>query len=876
MCRADWPAELLDATLGTSAQACDALWGPTAFRVTGSLRSCTRSDRLPGTGRAPLSNAERKAAALTYQAKRLRAGTKAVAARNMARRAERLLAGLEEERRVAGLEEERRADKVAELRFPDGRPRWTAGVRPAHRDDSLRPDATPNPNASPPGPVPPAELDAAMQESFRGGEFLRLHRALILDASEVILQTGQGHAGDPEESTGADPCWNGSGDTPRTPSPACRSSAARRRGAGASGVIRNAPFAPLRALALPCDAAGRYLCRRRSRGRRNGGTGMSEQAEAEARLDELGRGLKEIREAQQRRENDLKALHDGFGTVAGGLVDLRGRTDELATQVQSVGSATEKVREDLTRTQSELGRLQADVKDFRSQYERDQAVLTAQFQLDRITEEWRERFGSRDKVRSLARGLVRRLTPQLVESGVLGTDNLRFFVEQHLVHDPDFWLAHATLAVAARLHGEEERQLGAMGQAQALDPGKANLFFSLAAARMGDHQRAGNWMDGYLQHAVDPDRLGRDFLVVLDAVASRELGDLAHSYARQVMVRWATEAAAGGTAARASVRRWEPHLRRLLASPGDRFAALAEAYDGDWAELLGLWRMATVTTCTLDHLHKEFPPADRTAPAAGRVRYAATAIDRLIGHLEPDEAALHTKKEALLRFIEHRGDEREAQEEHALREEADAEVMDFATLLDNAVFKPSQIALGDDARRLALMQVLPNLLTAAEELVMTSLRRRPPEIRITIEGWHASVPTDPATRVDETALVEDLDAELRARTEAEADAVDRNLPRRVGGTAGGLFALLLAPFLLGGFLLFLVLLLGAAAAAWGMLDVTRVPAERGRIRAAGAMRRQHAQRRLQDVLSRRIEFFVEWNEHAARLTELRAWDPMGK
>ncbi|CAM5294297.1 ABC transporter ATP-binding protein OS=Streptomyces glaucescens OX=1907 GN=SGLAU_08185 PE=4 SV=1 [Streptomyces glaucescens] len=59
------------------------------------------------------SNAERKAAALTYQANRLRAGTKAVAAQNMARRAERLL---------AGLEEERRADKVARLRFPNRPP----------------------------------------------------------------------------------------------------------------------------------------------------------------------------------------------------------------------------------------------------------------------------------------------------------------------------------------------------------------------------------------------------------------------------------------------------------------------------------------------------------------------------------------------------------------------------------------------------------------------------------------------------------------------------------------------------------------------------------------------------------------------------------
>src|SRR6059058_4522344 len=60
------------------------------------------------------SNAEKKAAALMQQADRMRAkATKAVAAQNMARRAERLLAGLEEERRV---------DRVARIRFPDPAP----------------------------------------------------------------------------------------------------------------------------------------------------------------------------------------------------------------------------------------------------------------------------------------------------------------------------------------------------------------------------------------------------------------------------------------------------------------------------------------------------------------------------------------------------------------------------------------------------------------------------------------------------------------------------------------------------------------------------------------------------------------------------------
>lgn len=60
------------------------------------------------------ANAEKKASALLAQADRMRAkATKAVAAQNMARRAERLL---------SGLEEARAADKVAKLRFPEPAP----------------------------------------------------------------------------------------------------------------------------------------------------------------------------------------------------------------------------------------------------------------------------------------------------------------------------------------------------------------------------------------------------------------------------------------------------------------------------------------------------------------------------------------------------------------------------------------------------------------------------------------------------------------------------------------------------------------------------------------------------------------------------------
>ncbi|AXI80032.1 ABC-F family ATP-binding cassette domain-containing protein [Peterkaempfera bronchialis] len=60
------------------------------------------------------ANAEKKAAALNSQADKMRAkATKTVAAQNMARRAEKLL---------SGLEQVRRSDRVAKLRFPDPAP----------------------------------------------------------------------------------------------------------------------------------------------------------------------------------------------------------------------------------------------------------------------------------------------------------------------------------------------------------------------------------------------------------------------------------------------------------------------------------------------------------------------------------------------------------------------------------------------------------------------------------------------------------------------------------------------------------------------------------------------------------------------------------
>ncbi|MFF4165572.1 hypothetical protein [Streptomyces sp. NPDC001741] len=352
-----------------------------------------------------------------------------------------------------------------------------------------------------------------------------------------------------------------------------------------------------------------------------------------------------------------------------------------------------------------------------------------------------------------------------------------------------------------------------------------------------------------------------------------ELGEQAHGHVRRAMERWGADAASVHEAAGAGGGRWRPQLQGLLTLPGDTYAPFDRAC-AQWSDLRRGLQLAGVTKATLAHLRKEFPPRVATPPGAERhFPYTEAAVDRLIDHMEPDEAAMHATIERWNHFIAHEGDEKAARREYDRLLQEDTEVMDFATLLDHALFRPRLIALGDEARRLVLMTVLDDLRATAEEMAQESRRLRPRSVTVTIEGWSAELPADLTVPVDGQDLAEQLTADLRTRAETEASGVGRNQPRRIGGSAGGAATLVLAPFLLDGALLWLGLVAGVVAVVWGLLDIGRVPAERGRALAAGAARSARARQDLELVLDRRIRFFTAWDSSLALRAALRDWDP---
>lgn len=378
---------------------------------------------------------------------------------------------------------------------------------------------------------------------------------------------------------------------------------------------------------------------------------MDDEFDLDSVLQRLGERIEGVERGQGRHEEKLDGLWEGLHDVEADVVQL--------------GSEVSNVRKEIAGLESEVANTRQTLDTFIEQYGRDREVSKAQAELSRLTTEWHANFAQRKQARALARSLVHTLTAQAIYRNVVNTATVRACSEERLLLEPTYWLAPATMAVAAKFREEEEQGERARAHACALDAAKANLFFSLTCSRLGDETEAAAWMDLYLQ-SLDPDELGQDFLVVLDAIAGKELGEKALGYAQQVMARWSR----GGsplsidTNASPGIRGGVNLESRLLNLRGrlaeNRYAALRKTCGDQWEVLQDCWELSTVADRTLAHLEHKFPDGfdgadgfDRPVSNSGHVE---SALERLIDQLEPDEADMRERMRRLERVIEHGGD----------------------------------------------------------------------------------------------------------------------------------------------------------------------------------------------------------------------------
>ncbi|MFI1171531.1 hypothetical protein [Streptomyces melanogenes] len=593
---------------------------------------------------------------------------------------------------------------------------------------------------------------------------------------------------------------------------------------------------------------------------------MSERFEIESLDGELGEVFGALAAGQGRQAEVLDAVARGVGSLDATVSTVRAEIAEVRGELAAVADELRGVAQSVRVLDDSVAQLRDGFTEFTERYVKDQARALAEAELARLTLEWQSRFDQRRRTRALAHGLVHTLTRDAVERGVVDVAAVEACAAERLLMEPSYWLAPAVVALAARHRGEAQRARRAVSHAYSLDPAKSNLFFALTCSRLGEFREAARRMDQYLR-SIDSYALDEDFQIVLDAVACRELGDDAHTYAVLAMKRWAGQldlARSNGKTDPVADHLWE--LRRRV--PVDAFPELGQLCAKEWGQLRRGRELASVPVAALEYLRQQFPSEPVAWAESGT--YAEGALDALIDRYDAEERVLDRRMEYLRRVIDHGGDVDEARRSVSVDDDARGPA-DLRTLLVNAVFVPRSVLLGDEARRLVLRTLWPRVLGAAQECVDRAVHLLPRELAIGTDEWSGVVPTDPLADVNAKPLVAELRGAIEERTDRRVDAVRLNQVRLWGAVLLTLVAGVLAFITDAGTARVVSACLGLGFAGWAAYEWRRVPVRKRELRTEGSGLVRRRVRMLRLGLEQREKFFGVWTDDLHGADGLRAW-----
>ena len=248
--------------------------------------------------------------------------------------------------------------------------------------------------------------------------------------------------------------------------------------------------------------------------------------------------------------------------------EVSGEVSELSDRLRRIEQTVPSALDDLARKQKAT---QDSLNSLREMYERDRIVTTAYNELAVAERQWQVKFGRYEEARNMAASII-----NVVASRHINRSVILDVTERLAIQTPRYWVAQATLAVAAWLDDNPQQHREALDYALALDYEKTSLFMALLLRDQDRDEELQEWLAAYLSR-LTPVNLPRHFQVVIDAATGNALGGGAAPGLVNQMGEWYDEERARQDISDAAVSDWKRRLLSLGARYGEHpdFSVLA-------------------------------------------------------------------------------------------------------------------------------------------------------------------------------------------------------------------------------------------------------------------------------------------------------------
>ncbi|MFH8768156.1 hypothetical protein [Streptomyces sp. NPDC017958] len=366
----------------------------------------------------------------------------------------------------------------------------------------------------------------------------------------------------------------------------------------------------------------------------------------------------------------------------------------LSEQVGSVSGQVSTVEANQQQTRTELQQLRDEFLAFVQQAQATANVQRAETRIGVIEDKIDHEFGHHKTVRRTAVGML-----QAFDIGLVSEDNVRMVGDQLMLQTPRYWLAPALVALASWSADDRTLCERAVDEAFRRSPDRTSLFFALVLRRQGRSEGAVRWLRHYLL-AQDPAALGREFAVILEAIAQGAFGPVGRELLDRTLAEWRSQLMDSADAQARQVRRWRDELESLRGpSQAAEFPRLA-AVSPQWVTLDGVLSSARGQQPVLDKyravMDREFQPSERIEDAVDDI------LDRLVSEYDNEELPLRRDLAFNQAVVDHDGDLAGARKTADADAASYEETLDYLTVQTTAALNPQAIGTSPATQRLSV------------------------------------------------------------------------------------------------------------------------------------------------------------------------------
>lgn len=210
---------------------------------------------------------------------------------------------------------------------------------------------------------------------------------------------------------------------------------------------------------------------------------------------------------------------EALAISAANLDTIERNLNSVANELTGVITNVSSVNNQVTKVENQVNHLNNEVQNLVKEIRETTVITNARQAIMYNNDQIEKKYGYYDKVRRTTESLI-----DAIEHSNISVNALINLNQDLILNNPNYWLSNALASLSSWLLDDKINCEKELHNALKKDESKTSLFFCLVNDKLGRTQTSINWLNKYLS-IQNPTRLDKDFITVLDLVATGKFGD---------------------------------------------------------------------------------------------------------------------------------------------------------------------------------------------------------------------------------------------------------------------------------------------------------------------------------------------------------------